>query len=229
MDRTLVEGQASYVGTRYALADSGRPLRILVVPKQVGGSLAQDRGRGYEHITVEGRAIQVETAKAGQRPHPRTDHMIGTALALKVLLGLPVNKAETFLLEGEMTHVFDCMALANATLCSMVGSDASGQGSNTMIQNCTEHLARTVAILRPNVLLAEGYNKTGWSPSKAAAQVLRVPLPPKNSLTTVDAPHGQVAFISAVHPSRNWFTPTMPSWIELEPLLGKARGIALGS
>ena len=225
--RTLVEGQGSHVGSHYAIEFDGHALRILVVPKQVGGSLEHDRGRGHEHISVEERASQVDTAKSGARPHPRTDHMIGTALALKVLLGLPANGSDTFILDGERVHVFDCMAMANSTLCSMVGADASGQGSHTMLRNCTVHLAQTIEILRPNVIIAQGYSKTGWSPSRAVAQVLGIPTPVKNSLALIERVQGDVAFVAAVHPSRNWFTTGMPTWVQLAPVFEAARTAAL--
>jgi hypothetical protein len=228
-NHALVAGQGSYVGTRYALSDDGRPLRVLIVPKQVGGSLDQDGGRGHEHVTVDGRAAQVDTAKSGARPHPRTNHMIGTALALKILLGMPADAPEAFVLDGETVHVFDCMAMANSTLCSMVGTDASGQGSNVMFRNCMRHLARTIEILRPNVIVAQGWSAGSWSPSKAVATGLGISMSPKNSMTTVETSHGPVALVAAVHPSRNWFTTTMPGWRELEPILHRARMAALPS
>lgn len=226
--QVLVEGQASHVGPCYSLEDGGRPLRILVVPKQVGGSLDHDRGRGDEHITVGERALQVETAKFGRRPHPRTDHMIGTGLALKALLGLPINGPEIFSLDGGQSHVFDCFAMANSTLCSRVGADASGQGSTQMFKNCLIHLKRTLEILEPNVVVAQGWAKTGWSPSRAVAAVLDVPLPPRNSLATVNVGRRRVAFVAAVHPSRNWFTTKMDAWQDLHPTFQHARVAALG-
>jgi hypothetical protein len=225
--RTMVEGQATHVGSCYSLADDGRPLRILVVPKQVGGSLEHDKGRGEEHVTVEQRGAQVDTAKSGRRPHPRTNHMIGTGLALKVLLGLPVDGPETLSLGGHPTHVFDCFAMANSTLCSRVGGDAAGQGSTRMFENCLAHLRRSIEILKPNVIVAQGWGKTGWSPSRAVAAVLRVPLPPKNAFVKGDANYGMVAFAACVHPSRLWFTTNMPAWRELEPVFRAARAAAL--
>jgi hypothetical protein len=225
--RTLVEGQLSHVGSCFSLEDDGRPLRILIVPKQVGGSLDHQRGRGSEHVTVEGRARQVDTAKSGDRPHPRTPHMDGTALALKVLLGLPVDGKETIAFDGERAHVFDCFAMANATLCSRVGTDASGQGSSTMFEQCLHHLRRTIGVLMPNVVVAQGWNKTGWCPSRAVAEALDVPTPPKNSCVSVTANYGLVALVAAVHPARNWVTPSMTSWGKIEAALREARAIAL--
>jgi hypothetical protein len=227
--RIMVEGQATHVGSCYSLADDGRPLRILVVPKQVGGSLEHDKGRGEEHVTVEQRGAQVQTAKSGRRPHPRTNHMIGTGLALKVLLGLSVDGPETISLDGQQAHVFDCFAMANATLCSRVGADASGQGSSCMFEGCVTHLRRTIEILKPNVIVAQGWDKTGWSPSRAVAAVLRVPLPTKNTFVRADATRGTVAFVAGVHPSRHWFTTNMTAWKELEPAFRHARASALAT
>ena len=226
--RVMIEGQGSYVGACYGLTDGGKPLRILVIPKQVGGSLDQSGDRGHEHVTLDRRGAQVASASFGPRPHPRTDHMIGTALALKVLLGFPAAGPETVSINGDQLHVFDCFAMANATLCSRVGDDASGQGSARMFESCLSHLRQTIAILEPNVVVAQGWSKTGWSPSRSAATILGVPLPQKNSLTVTNSAHGPVAFIAAVHPSRNWFTTTMPSWRELEPVLTDARVAVLG-
>ncbi len=74
----FAEGQLSHLGSHYEISDSGRPLRVLMVPMQ--------RGRDDEHITMEQRAEQVESGKPlSARPKPRTQQMDGTALALKVL------------------------------------------------------------------------------------------------------------------------------------------------
>jgi hypothetical protein len=193
------------------------------VPKQVGGSLEHGKGRGDEHVSVEIRGTQVEAAKYGVRPHPRTAHMDGTALALKVLLGLPVHGTEILSLGGEDVHVFDCFSMANATLCSRVGKDASGQGTATMFQRCRMHLRRTIDILRPSVILAQGWDKSGWSPSSTTAAALGIPKPPKNSCTIVESAYGRAALVAAVHPARNWVTTNMPAWLEVERALVQAR------
>ncbi len=153
--------------------------------------------------------------------------MDGTALALKVLLGLPVDGEETIAFDGERSHVFDCFAMANATLCSRVGTDASGQGSSTMFEQCLHHLRRTIGVLMPNVVVAQGWDETGWSPSRSAAEALGVPKPPKNSCVSVTANYGRVALVAAVHPARNWFTPNMTLWGKIEAALREARVIVL--
>jgi len=223
----LAEGQLSHVGACYALEDNGHPLRILVVPKQVGGSLEHGKGRGDEHVTVAARSEQVDSAKYGPRPHPRTVHMDGTALALKVLLGMRPDGSEDLDVGGQSRHVFDCFAMANATLCSRVGTDASGQGSDAMFANCVSHLQRTIEILTPNVIIAQGWTSTGWSPTRAVAKALTQHKPAKNSCTKIPTSNGPIAFVAAVHPARNWSSPTSPRWPDVQIALDEARQIAL--
>ncbi len=225
---SLVEGQASHVGSHYAATVDGRRLRILVVPKQVGGSLDHGGDRGHEHVNVNRRSQQVDSAKYGPRPHPRTDHMVGTELALQVLLGLPAAGPATVQLDGSVTHVFDFMAMANMTLCSKVGSDSAGQGSARMIDNCSAHLQHTIELLTPNVIVAQGYSAKGRSPSSAVADVLDCELPAKNTFVEAHAAHGLVAFVAAEHPARRWFAPSMPAWHEVDRALQGARESAVG-
>lgn len=54
--------------------------------------------------------------------------MAGTLLALQVLLTGSPGGPPTVAVDGAARHVFDCFAMANATLCSLVGPDVSGQG-----------------------------------------------------------------------------------------------------
>lgn len=226
----FVEGQLSHVGRCYDLLDAGRPLRIAIISKQVGGSLEHGRNRGHEHVSVAERARQVETAKYGARPHPRTNHMVGTELALKVLLGVGDNDdPEVEVIGRDRVHVFDCMALLNATLCSRVGTDSSGQGSVTMFAKCRVHLAQSIDILQPNVILAEGWTASARGPDASvagtAAQVLGLRSEGLGhaSLTTTTAAWGPVAYVSAYHPARHWFTTSRSHWQELMPVLRQAR------
>jgi hypothetical protein len=152
--------------------------------------------------------------------------MDGTALALKSLLHLPIHGSDTTVLDGEQVHVFDCFAMANATLCSRVGNDASGQGTSTMFTNCQVHLRETIHLLRPTVIVAQGWDKGGWSPSRASATALGIPMPAKNSCTVVDIQYGRAALATVVHPARNWVTPNMPAWAEVERALVEARASA---
>src|SRR4051812_42678935 len=55
---SLVAGQLSWVGPRYALvSESGVPVRILIVPKQTGRG-----GDGHSHVTHAQRAAQANGA-----------------------------------------------------------------------------------------------------------------------------------------------------------------------
>lgn len=218
----LVEGQASFVGSHYGLVRDARSLRILVIPKQVGGKLSNGGDRGEEHVTVQRRGAQVDTAKYGADTWPRTNHMVGTEHALQTILGLPVGGEREVAVPGGTVHVFETMAMANMTLCTKALVDAGGQGSATMIDSCSRHLRRTMELLQPNVVLAQGWSAAGRSPSSVAAMVLGVPRPELNSLTRVAAPWGEVRLVAAYHPSRHWWLATSAKWSHLEPVLRAA-------
>lgn len=207
----LVEGQLSHVGEFYDLIDGEQPLRIMVVSKQVGGALEHGGARGDEHVSMARRSSQVATARSGPSPHPRTNHMIGTELALKVLLGGGVQARPFVQVEGvDDVHVFDCMALVNSTLCSRVGTDASEQGSAVMFDQCRGHLEETIRLLEPTVVLAQGWTKSsaaGREPSVAStvASAFGINVPATDpTLTWVNAPWGDVAVVTAYHPSRHF-------------------------
>ncbi|MFC5142941.1 hypothetical protein ACFPK1_32290 [Actinomycetospora rhizophila] len=182
-------GQLSHVGSHYE-ADDQQGLRILVVGKQTG--------RGHEHVTMDSRSAQVASAKPETaRPFPRTPHMEGTAAAIKVLLGSDPDADD--ILGG--VHVFDRSALVNATLCSHIpGASAKGQGTPTMYQRCATHLRRTIDILEPTVVIAQGWSSGGWSPSRVVAEALGLPATPaRNSDTLIKRPHRPLGFVALVH------------------------------
>jgi hypothetical protein len=97
-----------------------------------------------------------------------------------------------------------------------------------MFENCLVHLRRTIEMLEPNIIVAQGWSEGGWSPSRMVAAALGIAKPAKNSCTAVSAAHGPVGVVSAVHPARNWVTPNMPAWRDVEAALREARSIALG-
>lgn len=231
---SLVEGQLSHIGSSFDLADDGRPLRVVVVSKQVGGSLSDGGGRGHEHVTIDERRLQVDSAKQGRQPFPRTRHMMGTELALKVLLGLEVSDAPFVTLQGGRTaHVFDCMALVNSTLCSRSGGDASGQGSEVMFELCRPHLAETMRILEPTIVVAQGWTrKSAEGHEQSVASTVASALGgriaashPSVSLAVCE--WGTTAVVTAYHPARKWFTASAPYWRQLEPVLRQARSLSL--
>lgn len=231
----FVEGQLSHVGLSYDLRINDRPLRIAVVSKQVGGSLEHGGERGDEHVSMSCRSAQVESAKAGRSPHPRTNHMVGNELAMKVLLRGTLDGEPYLKVEGlGVLHVFDSMALLNATLCSRVGSNASGQGSSVMFSECSRHLSESLRLLEPTVVLAQGWTKSsvaGKEPSVASmvASALGQRVAATDpACTPITAPWGPVALVTAYHPSRHWAAPAMPYWSRLLPALLSARHHALG-
>lgn len=213
-------GQLSHVGEHYDLREGDAPLRVLVVPMQTG--------RDDQHVTLGRRAAQVETAKPlSARPMPRTPQMDGTALALKTVLGVPLDAPDDLLIGDRPAHVFDCYAMHNATLCSRLGSSTSGGGTREMHEMCGSHLRELVRILEPTVIVAQGWTKTGNSPSLSVARALGVPLPARGTCTPVEVEHGRLAFVALVHPSRNWAGPNRKFLDEVEPALRAARDFAL--
>jgi len=197
-----------------------QPLRILVVPMQTG--------RDHRHVTMEQRAAQVASAKPlSARPMPRTTHMDGTALALKVLLGLPLGNDDEI---EPGVHLFDCFAMANATLCSHIASEsASGAGTPEMHDLCVKHLRRTIEILQPTVILSQGWRRTGPSPATSVARALGIAKPERGTCTSVKLGYGAVAFAAVIHPARNWPAPGRPKFrSEVLPVLREARRLAVG-
>lgn len=69
-----------------------------------------------------------------------------------------------------------------------------------MIEKCSRHLRRTLDLLRPNIVLTQGWTQSGLSPTASVAAALRVSKPAKNTLTEVRAPWGPVALVAATHP-----------------------------
>lgn len=195
----FAEGQLSHVGSAYELTDAGRALRILVVSKQTG--------RDHEHVTVDARSLQVDSAKPESALwFPRTQHMQGTSFALRTLLGLSAVAGDRVEFPRSAAHVFDCFALANATLCSKVGRDAKGGGTPQMYRNCDDHLRETLRILEPTVIMSQGYASKGTSPATVVAQALCIAKPKVGTPQVVGTPWGRAVFIALRHPSMSWFT-----------------------
>ena len=164
-------GQLSYVGDYYALADARGVLRIMFLGMQTG----EDR----MHKTMAFRAVQVRGA-AEQGRATSTRHMDATAAALGVLLGTEPAE-QTVVVDGVRRHVFECFALANAALCSSAKPGAGvdprvGRGGSpaaVFYKNCRPHLAATIALIRPTIVVVQGRTQGGWSPSRALLDVAR--------------------------------------------------------
>lgn len=90
-----------------------------------------------------------------------------------------------------------------------------------MFDRCRRHLAASVAILQPTIILAEGWDAASisgrtWSVSRAVATVLDVGVPPVMSSVTVEQRWGRVEMIAAYHPTRNWPSTRHIHWRALE-------------
>ena len=56
--------------------------------------------------------------------------------------------------ESEPVHLFDCYAMANIRLCSAtLAGTSTSKGTAVMSRNCLRHLAATIAILAPTVVI----------------------------------------------------------------------------
>jgi len=209
-------GQLAHVGPHYELDVDGHPLRILVVSTQTA--------RDEHHVTMDQRTAQIDEAKpTSARKFPRTPHLDGVALALKVLLGMD-PEGEDELEEG--VHVFDCFAMTNATQCTNVIDGKTGTATRDMFELCTSHLRRTISILQPTVIVAAGWQKTGESPASSVVRALGIPKLGRGDVIPVQRPWGTIAAAVLSHPSRQW--PTAEHEVfktEVVPALTRAREI----
>ena len=153
----------SHIGKHYDLLVDGRELRIVVV--------GQEYGQNLTGIDLAGRTAMIDGAANGGF-RGRNKHMRGTTSILRLLLGRPLgtdHKGERLFAGDQRTaHVFDGFALVNALLCSAVkkppvGRNAGkGASSRLMRRNCARHFRRTMEILEPTAIVAEGQGVRSW-------------------------------------------------------------------
>lgn len=151
--RDFWRGQLSHVGEHYDLHEDSRPLRVVFIGMEVG--------RPDEFITLADRSAQQEVAIFDQTFRSRRPNMKGTTSALRLLFGrgLGSDSDSEWLNVGgtELVHLMDCYALLNLRLCSAVLSGTtSSAGTSVMDENCLPHLAATIAILEPTVVVLQG-------------------------------------------------------------------------
>lgn len=152
-DRTFSEGQLSHVGRHYDLILDGLPLRVLVI--------AMETGREDVGVTLADRCLQL--ARSASLPFAsRNPHMRGTTSVLRASFGRSPSDdraGEMIRLPGERepVHIFDCYAMANIRLCSatLTGTSTS-KGTSAMSGNCLRHLAATIEILEPTLVIVQG-------------------------------------------------------------------------
>jgi len=160
------EGQLSHVGCHFDLFRDGRPLRVVVVGQEDGGTrTCVSLKERYEQIhNRSGLARRYYTDSEHSHRNP---HMRGTTSALRVIFGkgLGKNWEEEFIQtgEGKPFHIFDAFALVNVLLCGAHPPEsARGRATKEMRDNCLEHFEATMKILQPTLLVLQGHGVLKW-------------------------------------------------------------------
>ena len=135
---SFAAGQLSYVGDGYAVEIDGRPMRILIVPIQVGRDQVIDMGTRREQI------------RACIDPSRQNQHMRAVVEVLQVLFGLEPGGIVKQI--DSNSHVLEAYAMANSVLCS----NLSGSPTDAMLKNCREHLRQTIELLEPTIIVTQG-------------------------------------------------------------------------
>ena len=159
-------GQLSYVGDGYAVEIDGRPMRILVVPMQVGCKKVIDMDRRREQICE----------RMKESPQERNPHMRGVVEMLQVLFRIESGGEKI----NDGCHVLEAYAMANSVLCSKLKPDGgrSGSPTSTMLTKCREHLRRTIVLLEPTIIVTQG------NPPKKSLKKLADPYEPIRDWTS---------------------------------------------
>jgi hypothetical protein len=197
------KGQLSYLGEHYDTSEDGVPLRILVIPMETG--------RQRQKVSMTERAPEIRKRIAGGR----NPHMAGTALALRLAFGQPLGAdraAETIAIDPPV-HVFEAYAMANLLLCSAVEMRAA----------CVRHLAATIRILEPTLVISQGESLKKELTRLFAPQWKRGELP----LAEGRLDGCRFAWASLHHPSRHWHGQDMKYFVETAaPTISRARVLA---
>lgn len=149
------EGQLHHVGRHYDLEVDGKPTRIVFV--------GQEYGHPPSRVNLEERHEMIAEDSRSNGFRGRNPHMKGTTTLLRLLLGREPGIDP----EGEQllpsVHLFDGFALVNYLLCSAVGrSSRHGLSSQIMRKNCASHFQRSIEILDPTIIVAQGISVRGW-------------------------------------------------------------------
>ncbi len=209
--KKFAAGQLSYVGDGYAAEIDGIPMRILVVPMQVG--------KKRDRISMKERREQV----LDRIPNPGKDgnkHMPGVIQVLQVLMGLdPYGDVEKI---DDGRHVFKAFAMANSVLCSRFHPETRrGAPTAAMLRNCQSHLRQTVTLLEPTIIVTQGN-----VPKKALGNVVDQCKPIRNRVDWVTIGNLQTVWCKLQHPSWSGWTKHFRE--EGRPALLHARELALG-
>ncbi len=173
---SFFEGQLHHVGPHYDLAVNGVPLRVVVVGQEYGHEPPMcTRQARTEMIMSSDQKQFLNHGGKRNRERERNPHMTGTTSVLRFLAGRELGNdrgGEYLDLRGGQVHLFEAFALVNFLLCSAVAAEGSVRGRSTeeMRQNCGGHFRKTVEILEPTVIIAQGGWVSGSSASLARAR-----------------------------------------------------------
>ncbi|TCK22770.1 hypothetical protein EV378_6779 [Pseudonocardia endophytica] len=145
----FAEAQLPHVGQHFDLVEGETALRILIV--------GMEMGEAEEWISIERRRQQI-MASAAKPMMARNPHMQGVTSALRLGLGRPIgaDRLGELLDLDEPTHIFDACATSNVRLCSAHGDGRKSHGTRFMSDRCLRHLAHTIEILEPTLIIAQG-------------------------------------------------------------------------
>lgn len=145
------KGQLHHIGKYYDLSTQDTAFRIMIVGQEYGHEPALVNFAERYDMLMDSAAIGFKA---------RNPHMKGTSSLLRLLHGLSLgtdHAGEFIQVDGESVHLFDTFVLANYLLCSaLTGNSAQGQATQTMKNNCAEHFAATLEMLKPSVLIIQG-------------------------------------------------------------------------
>ena len=210
-DNSFSAGQLSYVGDGYAVEIGGKPMRILVVPMQVG--------KKRDGISMKERREQV----LERIPHPgkdRNKHMPGVIQVLQVLMDLD-QSGKVKIDDGR--HVLEAYAMANSVLCSNLptgGRSRRGSPTDDMLTNCREHLRQTIVLLEPTIIVSQGD-----VPAKALWDTVDGNEPIRDRVARVTVEGVQAIYCELRHPSWSGWAKHFRE--EGRPALLHARELAL--
>ena len=219
------EAQGDAVGPYYDLSTAdGTPHRVLVVPMELGG---KDR-----FVDVAGRTSGVHESSLLSFTS-RNAHMRGVTLALQLAFGLPVGGSDEHLhlTTGKPVHIFDSFAMTNLLLCSAVAQkdSMSSKHTATMKKSCATHLAETVNILKPTLVISQGWGlvDTLRDTLGVTHEVVDLGLE-KCYLTYCDLNGHRFVWVALYHPTRFWSSPNQTYFKDtVTPAIKKARQRAL--
>lgn len=211
------EAQGSSLGPHYDVSEDGVPTRVLIV--------AMETGRKRSRVTIEQRTAEVRDVV--NRPWSQWNpHMRGVGLALRLAFGHDLGADEAGLhlrTPDGPVHVIDAYAMANLLLCSAVQLDTvNSRSTPTMRRNCAPHLAATIDILEPNLVITQG--ATVSQPFASLVEVLEERGP---NLAVCGREGRRFAWVDLHHPTYTWSRLTDPYLLETAtPALIRGRRLA---